>query len=210
MTLFQNIFRQYSETFSDVIRAHTKTQGLYLRIGHDMALDVIRVLHLDDIPVLHSDVTPLFRRYYRVFGRYSSSFQFRCLLPPTWWYTWHLIHDEDPWYMKAENSLDVIPLDVSAGGPLDVFSFLDVIPALWSRVMLISNLNTLNFRRYSETFSVVICAHTKTQGLYIGNGHDLALDVIPVLHHRYCGYFQQLFNPNTRHYGLFTFIIHRF
>ena len=22
-----------------------------------------------------------------------------CLLPPTWWYTWHLIDDEDPWYL---------------------------------------------------------------------------------------------------------------
>ena len=24
------------------------------------------------------------------------------LLPPTWWYTWHLIDDEDPWYLIEE------------------------------------------------------------------------------------------------------------
>ena len=28
-----------------------------------------------------------------------------CLLPPTWWYTWHLIDDEDPWYLIKEKKL---------------------------------------------------------------------------------------------------------
>ena len=57
------LVRSYSETFLDVIRARTKIQGLYIRNGHDLALDVVRVLHLDDISVLPLDVTPLFRRY---------------------------------------------------------------------------------------------------------------------------------------------------
>ena len=91
--------------------------------------------------------------------------------------------------------------DVFLGGILGNFSIQEVhmVRRCYSRFSfrrfrsMISDLdvilNTLNFRRYYETFSVVICAHTKTQGLYIGNGDDLALDVIPVLHHRWCGYF---------------------
>ena len=44
--------------------------------------------------------------YWLVWGSLlSSQISGVCLLPPTWWYTWHLIDDGDPWYLIEEEIL---------------------------------------------------------------------------------------------------------